>query len=114
MYRLLLIVFLALQAIKLTAIGQDAAQPPLAAAASKGDAAAVKALLEAGADVNAVSPTDYGKTALHLAAEKGRFTNVRRSLGPPMADITKSSACCWRPAQKKPTASCCRRWAAPI
>lgn len=47
----------------------------LFAAARKGDAAAVRALLDAGADVNA--KTEYGATALHFAADKGHLAVVR-------------------------------------
>src|SRR4051794_23951668 len=46
----------------------------LMAAARKGDAAAVKKLLDAGADVNAA--TEYGATALHFAADKGHLDVV--------------------------------------
>src|SRR5262249_44301090 len=45
------------------------------AAAKKGDAAAVKALLEKGADVNA--RTAYGVTALGFAADKGHLEVVK-------------------------------------
>src|SRR6059036_2295307 len=45
------------------------------AAARKGDAVAVKALLSKGADVNAKS--DYGATALSFAADKGHVEVVK-------------------------------------
>lgn len=47
----------------------------LMAAARKGDTAAVRKLLDAGADVNAA--TEYGATALHFAADKGHIEVVK-------------------------------------
>src|SRR5262245_54816064 len=71
MRRLSLLVVLASLAGESGVVGQEAGQETLWTAARKGDAAAVEALLAAGAEVNATNPAEYGKTALHLAAEKG-------------------------------------------
>jgi outer membrane protein assembly factor BamB len=51
------------------------AKEELWAAARKGDAAAVEAVLAKGVDVNV--RTDYGATALHFAADKGHVAVVR-------------------------------------
>jgi len=77
MSRFILASFMVLLAVDLAAQGQEAAKESLTAAAKNGDAAAVKSLLDAGHDANATSPTEYGKTALHLAAEKGHVEVVR-------------------------------------
>ena len=58
----------------LTASAQDRNEE-FFAAARKGDAAAVKALLEAGVDVNA--KTRYGATALSYACDKGHVEVVK-------------------------------------
>jgi hypothetical protein len=58
----------------LTAIAQDKNEE-FFAAARKGDAAAVKALLDAGVDVNA--KTRYGATALSYACDKGHVEVVK-------------------------------------
>ncbi len=57
-----------------TALARDARED-LWAAARKGDARAVEALLTQGVDVNA--KTDYGATALHFAADKGHVAVVK-------------------------------------
>lgn len=67
--------------LSLLIAGGAAAQPPadagaaLREAATKGDLAAVKALLDSGTDVNAAS--EYGATALSFAADKGRLEVVK-------------------------------------
>jgi outer membrane protein assembly factor BamB len=66
---LLLIAFLA-PAVRAGDLGED-----LLAAAKKGDAKAVKALLDKGAAVNAKNP--YGATALSFAADKGHLEVVK-------------------------------------
>src|SRR5580765_7781162 len=58
----------------LTASGKDRNEE-LFAAARKGDAAAVKALLDTGVDVNA--KTRYGATALSYACDKGHVEVVK-------------------------------------
>eukprot|EP01046_Picozoa_sp_COSAG06_P027021 COSAG06_NODE_2361_length_7004_cov_49.479218_5_plen_388_part_00 len=46
------------------------------AAAGEGDAAEVRACLEAGADPNAPDPENYGRTAMHRAAVEGQSVEV--------------------------------------
>jgi len=60
-----------------TAAGAQTADPgaELRAAATRGDLAQVRALLDAGVDVNA--RTDYGATALSYAADKGHAQVVK-------------------------------------
>lgn len=73
-----LIPLLILLSLALTAGAQDAKQglnDQLWEAARKGDALAVKALLDKGADVNA--KFRYGATALSYAADKGHFEVVK-------------------------------------
>ncbi len=68
----------ALAAAALAGLLAPAADDPpddLFAAARKGDAAAVRRLLDAGADPNA--KTEYGATALHFAADRGHLAVVR-------------------------------------
>ena len=62
----------------LTASAQDRNEE-FFAAARKGDAAAVKALLDAGVDVNA--KTRYGATALSYACDKGHVEVVLARVG---------------------------------
>jgi hypothetical protein len=70
--RIALLVLLSL--LPAAALGQSADEE-FFAAARKGDAAAVKALLDKGVDVNA--KTGYGATALSYAADKGHVEVVR-------------------------------------
>lgn len=84
--RRLLLFFLCL--LPLTAFAQDAKQPlndQLYEAVRKGDAAAVKSLLDSGADVNA--KFRYGATALFKAAERGN-TEIVKLLLERGADVT--------------------------
>lgn len=70
--------FLIILGLAFTAVAQDAKQAlndQLWEAARKGDAVAVKALLDKGADVNA--KFRYGATALSYAADKGHFEVVK-------------------------------------
>lgn len=70
-------VVLAILIVGAVAEADDTKNEALWAAAKSGDAAAVESLLSGGAAVNATSPNDYGKTALHFAAEKGHVEAVR-------------------------------------
>lgn len=56
--------------VQLTAVGWTPPDSPLADAAMRGDVAAVKTLIDDGADLNAA--TGDGMTALHWAAERNR------------------------------------------
>src|SRR4051812_49331423 len=58
-----------------TAARADDAKEALWGAARKGDAAAVKKLIDDGVDVNAKTP--YGATALSFAADKGHLEVVK-------------------------------------
>lgn len=58
---------------------EDAAIPPIIVAAGRGDAAAVVALLESGADANTLSPE--GETPLHVAAITGDAATTSALIG---------------------------------
>lgn len=61
--------------LALAPLGAFDVSEDLLAAARKGDAAQVKALLDAGADVNAKSP--YGSTALFFACDRGHVEVIK-------------------------------------
>lgn len=69
-----LLIAAALAAFALPARADDRAEE-LFAAARRGDARAVEALLDAGVDVKSTTP--YGATALHFAADKGHVEVVK-------------------------------------
>ena len=73
----------------MTAAAGAAANSPVADAASRGDVAAVKQLLQDGADVNAAMGD--GMTALHWAAERGNLelTNILVYAGANVAAVTR-------------------------
>jgi hypothetical protein len=66
---------LLLLAAAAAALAEDDAGTRLREAATRGDVAQVRALLDAGADVNA--PSEYGATALFFACDKGHVEVVK-------------------------------------
>lgn len=80
MNRLVLIAALFVLTLSSHLYADDAANQKLWAAARSGDMAAIENALAAGADVNSIQPKDYGKTALHLAAERGHTDAVSKLL----------------------------------
>ena len=81
----------------------DAPDAPVAEAAMRGDAAEVRALIEAGADVNAAHGD--GMTALHWSAERGdpNITALLLSAGGRVESTTRLGA-------YRPSAPRSQRW----
>ena len=93
MNRFVLISILFVLILNPTLRADDMANQKLWAAARSGNVVEIENSLKDGAEINAPQPKDYGKTALHLAAERGHTDAVSKLLALKANVKVKINAC---------------------